>query len=255
MELDNKQFEFIKPLTWEEVFKIWEDNELNQSHWQEYYEKKGFKSWLDWRKKYLEPIEALSKKWKLFKVINPIKSVPNFHGGPYKGWWKNFYQGQNLPIFADIKEHPIAADYLKNLPAKTTIIAWNTEIGIVIIEGMHRCAAITKAAKEKQDLKLDLNMAIADCLLSDIPDFRKGKEFTIEEAKRIGNMINIDWDKYNLEQFRMGLGVELEHGAHDSETNITNDDEITTGKIALAHLKEIPDYYTRLKKMEKEAEK
>jgi len=79
------------------------------------------------------------------------------------------------------------------------------------------------------------------------------KEFTKEEAKRIGDSIDIDWSKYDLEQFRMGLGVELEHGLHDPETNVTNDDESVTGKIALAHLKEIPDYYTRLDKMEKEA--
>ena len=77
------------------------------------------------------------------------------------------------------------------------------------------------------------------------------KQFTTEEAKIIGDKINIDWTKYNLEQFRMGLGVELEHGLHDAETNVTNDDEITTGKIAIAHLKEIPDYYTRLDKLEK----
>jgi hypothetical protein len=80
------------------------------------------------------------------------------------------------------------------------------------------------------------------------------REFTAEEAKVIGDSIGIDWSTYNLEQFRMGLGVELEHGLDDAETNITNNDEIVTGKIALAHLKEIPDYYTRLDKMEKEAE-
>lgn len=79
------------------------------------------------------------------------------------------------------------------------------------------------------------------------------KEFTIEEAKKIGDAIGIDWDKYDLEEFRMGLAIELEHGVHDLETNVTNDDEIMTAKIALAHLKEIPDYYTRLDKMEKEA--
>lgn len=78
------------------------------------------------------------------------------------------------------------------------------------------------------------------------------KEFTKEEAKRIGDEMGIDWDKYDLEQFRMGLGVELEHGLIDPETNVTNDDEIMTGKIALAHLKELPDYYTRLEKMEEE---
>ena len=79
------------------------------------------------------------------------------------------------------------------------------------------------------------------------------KEFTQDEAKRIGDSIGVDWAKYDLEQFRMGLAVELEHGLHDAETNVTNDDETITGKIAWAHLKEIPDYYTRLDKMEKEA--
>ena len=77
--------------------------------------------------------------------------------------------------------------------------------------------------------------------------------FTAIQAKDIGDKIGIDWNSYDLEQFRMGLEVEMEHGAHDKETNVTNDDLQMTGKIAWAHLKEIPDYYTRLKKMEEEA--
>lgn len=79
------------------------------------------------------------------------------------------------------------------------------------------------------------------------------KEFTLEEAKMIGEAIGMDFSKYNLEEFRKGLAVELEHGAHDPETNVTGGDEYLTGKIAWAHLKEIPDYYTRLLKMEEEA--
>lgn len=81
------------------------------------------------------------------------------------------------------------------------------------------------------------------------------KNFTAEEAKRIGEALGIDWSKFKVEQFRMGLDVELEHGLRDHHTNVTNDDPIKTGKIALAHLNEFPDYYTRLKKLEKEAEK
>ena len=81
------------------------------------------------------------------------------------------------------------------------------------------------------------------------------KKFTAEEAKRIGESLGIDWNKYDVEQFRMGLDVELEHGLIDHHTNVTNDDPIITGKIALAHLNEFPDYYTRLYKMEEEAEK
>ena len=80
------------------------------------------------------------------------------------------------------------------------------------------------------------------------------KHFTAEEAKQIGEALGIDWSKFDSEQYRMGLDVELEHGKVDQRTNVTNDDPITTGKIALAHLNEFPDYYTRLEKMEKEAE-
>jgi hypothetical protein len=79
------------------------------------------------------------------------------------------------------------------------------------------------------------------------------KHFTIEEAKSIGEALGIDWSKFNVEQFRMRLNVEPEHGMRDSSTNVTQDDEILTGKIALAHLNEFPDYYTRLQKMETEA--
>lgn len=79
------------------------------------------------------------------------------------------------------------------------------------------------------------------------------KSFSAEEAKTIGDKIGINWHKFDIEQFRMGLEVESEHGAHDQETNVTNDDPYLTGKIAWAHLKEIPDYYTRLNKMEAEA--
>jgi hypothetical protein len=80
------------------------------------------------------------------------------------------------------------------------------------------------------------------------------KHFTTEEAKRIGEALGIDWSKFDVEQYRMGLDVELEHGLVDPHTNVTNDDPTITGKIALAHLNEFSDYYTRLDKMEKEAE-
>ena len=80
--------------------------------------------------------------------------------------------------------------------------------------------------------------------------------FAAADARRIGTSIGIDWESslFGVDQFLMGLDVELEHGAHDPETNVTNDDELVTGKIAWAHLKELPDYYTRLVAMEAEAE-
>jgi hypothetical protein len=82
------------------------------------------------------------------------------------------------------------------------------------------------------------------------------RHFTADEAREVGARIGIDWSSapFDVEQFRSGMDVELEHGLHDLVTNVTDDDPLVTGKIALAHLNEFPDYYTRLEKMEAEAE-
>ena len=80
------------------------------------------------------------------------------------------------------------------------------------------------------------------------------KHFTAQEAREIGQELGIDWKRFDVEQFRIGLDVELEHGLIDPQTNVTDDDPVLTGKIALAHLNEFSDYYTRLYEMEEEAE-
>ena len=80
--------------------------------------------------------------------------------------------------------------------------------------------------------------------------------FSADEARVAGERIGIDWltSPFDVEQFRMGMDVELEHGTRDAETDVTNDEETVTAKIARAHLNEFPDYYTRLAIMEAEAE-
>ncbi len=82
------------------------------------------------------------------------------------------------------------------------------------------------------------------------------KVFTEEQARTVGEQIGLVWDKepFDVEQFRMGMDVELEHGAVDPQTDVTKDDPVLTGKIALAHLREMADYYTRLYEMEEEGE-
>jgi hypothetical protein len=65
------------------------------------------------------------------------------------------------------------------------------------------------------------------------------QQFTAEEARRIGETLGIDWGTVDLEQFRTGLRVEMEHGSHDPRTDVTHDDPITTGKIAWAHINEL----------------
>lgn len=90
--------------------------------------------------------------------------------------------------------------------------------------------------------------------IQDTQTMSEKKRFGFAEAKQIGDALGIRWDKFDVEQFAMGLNVELEHGRKDPETDVTHDEPIVTGKIALAHLNEIPDYYTRLAVMENEAE-
>ena len=83
------------------------------------------------------------------------------------------------------------------------------------------------------------------------------KKFTAEDARRYGEEIGIDWAgaPFDVDQFQAGMNVELEHGLHDQLTNVTDDDPHVTAKIALAHLNEFPDYYTRLERMEEEAKR
>lgn len=76
------------------------------------------------------------------------------------------------------------------------------------------------------------------------------KNITVQEATFVGDALGVDWNTIDIQQFRRGLEVELEHGIVDSSTNVTNDDILLTGKIALAHLNELSDYYTRLDMIE-----
>ncbi len=81
------------------------------------------------------------------------------------------------------------------------------------------------------------------------------KTFTTEEARVVGACLGVKWTNFDAEQFRKGMDIELEHGLRNPHTNITNDEPITTAKIALVHLNEFPDYYNRLERLESEAKK
>ena len=81
------------------------------------------------------------------------------------------------------------------------------------------------------------------------------KKFSLTEARALGERLGIKWDEVELKEFHRGLAVELEHGSRDPETDVTHNDPTLTAKIAWAHLKEFPDYYTRLDQLEAEAER
>jgi hypothetical protein len=84
---------------------------------------------------------------------------------------------------------------------------------------------------------------------------REKRKFSIREARKIGHALGIRWDTFDITQFALGLNIELEHGRRGPATDVTHDEPMITGKIALAHLRDIPDYYTRLIVMENKAKR
>ncbi len=78
--------------------------------------------------------------------------------------------------------------------------------------------------------------------------------FKLKDAYYAASVLNVKFDKYTPEEFLDGINIELEHGTINYKTNVTNNNLITTAKIALAHLNEFPNYYNPeygLRKFEK----
>jgi hypothetical protein len=83
---------------------------------------------------------------------------------------------------------------------------------------------------------------------------KRRKQISPAEAKRIGESLHIDWDQVDLEQFRQGLMGKHPQEIVDPETGLTYDGVLQTGQIVLAHMEEIPDYFTRLEKLKEEVD-
>jgi hypothetical protein len=83
---------------------------------------------------------------------------------------------------------------------------------------------------------------------------KKRKQISIDEAKRVGESLHIDWDQVDLEEFRQGLMGNHKEGAIDPETGLTYEDVLLTGKVVLTHMEEFPDYFTRLAKLKEEVD-
>ncbi len=166
----------VKPLTFDDVQAIWRENEIDQEHWKKFWRERGFNSWEEWRQPRINAVRATNKEWQLYLVVDPLKAVPEFHGGPYKGWRDQFYEGATMPAFKDIREHWAAAEFLANFPNDTTLIGWLTRCDsppgeVVIVEGMHRCAAVTKASREGRPFGSMVYLAGAEIPFFEIPDF------------------------------------------------------------------------------------
>lgn len=177
--------EHIRPLSWQETFGFWRDSEGSSLHWLRLARDRGFDSWAEWRLAYAPPFRLPERAWNLYRVADPLREVPRFRGGPFKGWIERTYGDAGaMPQFRVIAERltDIQRGYVRKLmadfPNETTVIGVRTDDGIVIIEGTHRCCAIAKAASEGAAIETDLHIALGSCLPGGLPivgKFRKGE--------------------------------------------------------------------------------
>lgn len=170
IELKNKsiELEFIKNLSWPEVFEIWRGNEEGRPNWEEHFKSRGFDSWEEWRMKYAEPLQCPKAKWGLYRLKNPVRDMPLFHGGPFRTWIDKYYKDSDSLTFAELIElselqnNPTINDMVKNFPNSTTISGMVVEGEIFIIEGMHRCCALTLINQKGLAYSGDVFIALAE---------------------------------------------------------------------------------------------
>ena len=166
---------FIKNLAWNDVFNFWREGEAYIPRWIQHYKAGGYKSWDEWRKHTLSDLSYKDLHWELFEVENPMQTVPNFFGGPFRAWKARYYGRNSTVTFADLakneelKNSQIIREMVSNFPDKTYLIGLEANKEIVIIEGMHRCCALAIAKQNKKPIKTKVFLASAK-LSGELPE-------------------------------------------------------------------------------------
>jgi hypothetical protein len=168
LTIDQKQFELIRSITWEEVVSSWRNDEAQQQRWIDHYRSRGFDSWDEWRGRHVAPLGLDKREWFLYRIIDPLKSVPRFLGGPFKAWKKEHYGEKDTLTFAELAALPkidgnkTITAMVNDFPPPTMLIGlWQTD-KIIIGEGMHRCCALALAARRSQRIEPEVTIALAD---------------------------------------------------------------------------------------------
>lgn len=198
-------------------------------------------------------------------IITSIRDDEKKHNNYFREIY-SFYTGKNVPLSNNtsfLKPRSYIEGIKKAKLGELGAVEKYRDIRAGIPDKYHRdmmFEIITDELKHAHKYDYILYLSLQNNILSNnikpgiIVSNPKGT-FNTAEAIEIANKLSIDFSKerFDLEQFMMGLDTELEHGRKYNPTNITEDNPLLTAKIALAHLSEFPDYYTRLKKLEEEA--
>lgn len=175
LEIPEKlSLKFLKSIKWEEIFNIWREGEEKQESWKKHWEERGFSSWEEWRTAYAKPLKPVSLKWALYQIKNPTKDLLFFYGVPSRSWVEKAYGGEKLKQLKEIISLPIISenhkisDIKNNFPKNTMLTAILYEGKIVLIEGMHRAAALASWDSPKLP-KSNIFLALALWKEKDIP--------------------------------------------------------------------------------------
>ncbi len=139
---------YIRPTSWKEVFDTWRELEAWQKSWKQHWTERGFDTWDEWRKAYIEPYQPTNLSWELYEITEPLKDAPYFYGTPTKGWIEKAYAGETTLQLKELAQHPILKDNEKindikrNFPAETMLTGVVYDNKIVLLEGMHRANAL-----------------------------------------------------------------------------------------------------------------
>lgn len=158
---------FIRPISWLEIFAAWKAGETQQKTWQEHWQERGFDSWDEWRQAYAAPLKPEALSWFLYKIKDPIKELPLFYGTPTKACVEKAYDGKQTKRFSEIINLPIIKDNLKvldikqNFPRKTMLTGLIHNNNIILVEGMHRGAALAGWDPQKP-LDSEVTIALAE---------------------------------------------------------------------------------------------
>lgn len=181
LSLDPLNFEYLQETSWSEVFGYWRENEAHQARWSEHYTNLGFASWDEWRSNHVAPLTLDSRAWTLYRVVNPLQSIPDWYGGPFVSWKKQYYGDKDSLTFAelaqlpDIQQNPVIKELAAQFPVSTSLIGLVQNDRVVILEGMHRCCALALLASHGQHVTTNITIALTDFSGDSIPflDSRK----------------------------------------------------------------------------------
>lgn len=173
--MDNNDFIFIKSLSWDDVFAIWEANEASDPSWVAHAQSRGFPSWHAWRRQYVIPLGLDKLTWALYDICYPLQIISSFHAGPFKAWAKYYGDKPSVPFreliqHAGVQANTRLQNIIKNFPPKSTIIGVQTAIGnTTIIEGTHRCLAATYLINKNTPPQMKMQIALATSPLDHFP--------------------------------------------------------------------------------------